>query len=400
MSRAPSELKQAIQGLGIGRKFKLRSPPPLSFQAPEARQIEVPRTEVPQAEPPQIEGASVGPAGFFRLAHAVFGDLQLRDLTGEEFRIFLWLSTRAWQFPDSDGRLRASVSYIQRGLGSSPASIERALRSLQAKKLLRLAVRDFKLGNLWEVSPKAVDRGPPGGARGRGEWHQIEVSQNGGAQSEAPQTDPAAPSSCVSSPRAMMEQPPQVEAEVRTSKNSQERQERTPRVRAVQVQDFGPKVLAYFDRPMPSRQRDREARAFAELRLTYSPEQIDRALAWVKSHGLPGSGQPVHSPLQFLAVGIASVPGMLEQPERRDHRPSVSTIDDGLDQAARAFAAAHPTPSDQQAAIDSYRLGAPGLRLGGRLVRELAIANWWRSQNIQPTSERDRSGRATLVSVV
>ncbi len=59
----------------------------------------IPQVEQPQVEEPQREIGT--PQGFFKLSHGVFSEPLLKDLSGDCFRLFLWLSSRAWRFLSS-----------------------------------------------------------------------------------------------------------------------------------------------------------------------------------------------------------------------------------------------------------------------------------------------------------
>ena len=64
--------------------------------------------------------------GYFQLSHSVFRDPMLRALPGDTFRLYLWLTTQGWRFPDSDGSLRASVSFITEATGMRTAPLSSA----------------------------------------------------------------------------------------------------------------------------------------------------------------------------------------------------------------------------------------------------------------------------------
>jgi len=106
---------------------------PRNADIANSSQIEGHHSELTQNEAAQREVPRL--SGYFRLSHALFGDAAVRKLSGDSFRLFLWMSCQAWRFPDSDGTLRASVSYIELGTGISHATISRCLRQLKAEGL-------------------------------------------------------------------------------------------------------------------------------------------------------------------------------------------------------------------------------------------------------------------------
>jgi DNA-binding transcriptional ArsR family regulator len=110
--------------------------------------------------------------GYFRVDHQIFQDECLRRLSGEGFRIFLWMSSRAWRFPASKGFLRASISMIHLYTGVSEATVSRVLNELKKADLIQLHKVDRKVGNWWWVRP--VFQIP------QNESTQIKISQNEG----------------------------------------------------------------------------------------------------------------------------------------------------------------------------------------------------------------------------
>jgi len=121
----------------------------------------VTRDEAPRNDPPQNEAPQREVSGFFKLSHRAFCEPLLRDLSGDSFRLFLWLSSRAWRFPTSDGTVRASVGFIESQAGMSHATISRALKTLKEKGLISVIEVDFKRGNLWQISSIACNHNSP-----------------------------------------------------------------------------------------------------------------------------------------------------------------------------------------------------------------------------------------------
>lgn len=131
----------------------------------EATQNEHAQNEAPETRTNQ---------GFFKLAHSVFSEPLLQELSGDCFRLFLWISSRAWRFSKSNGQVRASVRFIEEQTGMSHATVSRSLKTLKEKHLIRLVETDFKRGNIWQVSAialgaKGPEDNPPRGERPRSE---------------------------------------------------------------------------------------------------------------------------------------------------------------------------------------------------------------------------------------
>ncbi|MEZ4749182.1 MAG: hypothetical protein R3B54_00745 [Bdellovibrionota bacterium] len=80
--------------------------------------------------------------------------------------MFLWLASKAWRYPNSDGNVRAAITFIEEGTGMSHANVSRCLKTLRELNLVRLVQTDFKRGNIWWVSPMACPTGGGSGVRG------------------------------------------------------------------------------------------------------------------------------------------------------------------------------------------------------------------------------------------
>lgn len=139
---------------GEPRDEVAQSGPP-KIEAAQKETINPPQVELPQVEGEEPQRESATPLGFFKLSHAAFSETLLRDLSGDCFRLFLWLSSRAWRYPTSGGVVRASVGFIELNAGMSHATISRGLKALKEKRLISIIEVDFKNGNLWQVSSLA-----------------------------------------------------------------------------------------------------------------------------------------------------------------------------------------------------------------------------------------------------
>jgi hypothetical protein len=236
-------------------------------------QIEAPHSELTQNEAAQQEVPRL--SGYFRLSHALFGDAAVRRLSGDSFRLFLWMSCQAWRFPDSDGTLRASVSFIELGTGISHATISRCLRQLKAEGLVSLVQTDFKRGNLWKVSRVA--------------------------QPEVPQSESAPSSNQESTCLKTSKEVPHFEGQPRTFKKFQETKN------SLSAAIANKSLREYFASIAEPRKRKSELMALQELLGAYSEADILIATRHVQAHGIGERGEPCHSPMAFLAKAIESV---------------------------------------------------------------------------------------------
>lgn len=154
-------------------------PEPAPSEAPQNERLQ--KADA-QSEPPQFEAPEdrVSETAFFKLSHRVFSDPKLQKMSGDCFRLFLWMAAKAWRYPNSEGTIRASISFIEEGTGMSHANVSRCLKALKELDLVRLVHTDFKRGNFWWISPLACPSG--GGSGGHGlpkkEVPQFEAAQD------------------------------------------------------------------------------------------------------------------------------------------------------------------------------------------------------------------------------
>ena len=180
MSKNNLHLKSAIQGLNINKPYDLRAQIKPALKAPV--QIEQVQKQHAESEDVQIEAAQKreAPQGFFMLAHSVFEDEVIRNLSGDAFRIFIWMSAQAWRFKESKGEFRGAVDYISLKCGCSRSTVTRGLQDLKANKLIVCIEQNFKKGNLWGVSRIADGRKDAEIEASHNEETKIGVAQNRG----------------------------------------------------------------------------------------------------------------------------------------------------------------------------------------------------------------------------
>lgn len=158
-------------------QFEVAQPDIAQNQAPrneavgyEGTQIEPPQLEVPQDRESDFS--------FFRLSHRVFSDEKLQQMSGDCFRLFLWMASKAWRYPNSDGKVRAAIRFIEEGTGMSHANVSRCLKALKELDLIRIIQTDFKQGNIWWVSPLACPNGGGGRGLSKREAPQFKAAQD------------------------------------------------------------------------------------------------------------------------------------------------------------------------------------------------------------------------------
>jgi hypothetical protein len=245
----------------------------------EATQIESARFagfRKPRTTPSQVSATNGG--SFFKLSDRAFSLPQLQRVSGDSFRLFIWMSSKAWRFVKSDGTLRASIGYIEEGTGMSHATISRCIRTLREEGLVTLLETDYKRGNIWQISPAAFAGSGPGDLPPR-----FELPQNEGAQNVA-----VAPSKRGASSLNLRGKVPQIEVEIRSIKKSKESsQEATS-------------LFARLDRIRAVEKQKSERDCLLQLLQAYSAAELERATSFVERHGILGGREACHSPYRYL----------------------------------------------------------------------------------------------------
>lgn len=368
-----SALKGAIQNLKINAPFDLRKQGQVGLKPPA---VPVPKAPQPQAQIPQVQMSKSEPPqkevprrkGYFRVRHDAFADRLLRDLSGDAFRLFLWMSSLAWRYPDSDGSVRASVGFIERGTGISHATISRALAQLRKQSLVELLESDFKRGNLWKISSIAV-QGP----------------ENEPPQFEPPLDKGRGTSKGESSDLNLRQEAPQFEGEVRNTLKKESKNSLSS------VRDG--KLREYFEQLKPARKAESELQAFWELRAEYCEVDLALCLEHLLQRGVPGSGDPCHSPMAYLSRAIGQIirdaKAAQEQRQalevkvqtklKREQEHAATEVQEEMEFLRReaSFVAAFPSQEAQRVEIARYLERYPYFNSDGFMSRRLAIHAWW-----------------------
>lgn len=332
-------------------------------------QNETARDERPRYEPAQP--ARTSRDGFFRMATRLFDEPRLRALSGEAFRVFLWMSSQAWRYRDSDGRVKASTSLISRCTGVSEATVSRCLAALLSAKLIERLQVDYMLGNLWRVEPVAVA--------------QVEAAQN-----EHTQLQGAAPSSRGGSTIISRRQPPQNEVHSKKDLDFKDS-------KSLPLDEIADETLrVYFRDLKPAGKRESEWAAYRELRADYGEGDLARAIGYLQLHGVGGGGSFIacHSPVAYLT---RAMPQVLAEVLARDHEQSMrqSQVTAKVREAIRikdeeraeavewaikeaAFMRAYPETEQQKEVIAEACISSP-FKAASAAGRAFAISRWWAS---------------------
>jgi len=253
----------------------------------EGAQLELPQSEQsPPAKAKESSGESATSGmSFFRLSDRAFSYPQLQRLSGDCFRLFLWMSSRAWRYLKSDGTLRASVGFIETHTAMSHATISRGLKTLREEALIRLIETDYKRGNVWSVSPVVFAGCGPENLPPRSEAPQNEVPRNGASP----------PSKRDRSSLTLREKPPQNEVHIRSIKNSENLSQEC--------------ALLYerIEKISAPEKRKNEKASLDNLLTRYPAPFLVLAAEHVERHGVLKSGEKCHSLFRYLAVAIEDV---------------------------------------------------------------------------------------------
>ncbi len=153
----------------------------------------------------------------------------------------------------------------------------------------------------------------------------------------------------------------------------------------------------YFSEMKPKRKRETEFQAFKDLRSDFQEAEISMALEYLLKHGMPGSGEPCHSPMAYLAKAIGQIldaaKGSQEKQQKRLEREAAALQEKATREAEeerekqdteireQAFTRTYPSEEEQAEAISQFGRRFPMLSQNGPLLRNLAISAWWDEQN-------------------
>lgn len=258
----------------------------------EATKTELPKSEEARNEADRFEGAENElpqdeggmSNAFFRLSPRVFSEPLTRTLSGDCFRLFLWLSWRAWRYPNSPGVVRAAVSFIEDETGMGHATASRALKKLRESGLIQLVETDFKRGNLWKVSALACpNRSPDPGTGSKVPRNEVPPKKSGGASEKG------------ASDLKSSAKPPQNESHLKNYIN----------LRNLSQEDAN-FFFERVDKFSAPKKRASELRHLDLLLSQFKPSDLARAVRYLETKGTL-SGESCHSPFSYLAVAVDEV---------------------------------------------------------------------------------------------
>jgi hypothetical protein len=415
-----TELGAALRSLKLTQPFnlqnKVHSRIPENLQsnsvdrtqtnAAELSQKELPKSEKPRLEATQNQAPSeklpilkaaprekIDPPenldGFFKIPHSIFYDQELRELSGDSFRLLIWLCSRAWRFPDSDGTLRASVSFIKNGTGIGHAAISRSLKILQEKNFIELREQNFKHGNLWKL------KNLNGGSGSK------KLAPNEPPQIKQPAIQGVGSSKQEGSSLEMRVEPPRIEAQPRNSINT-----RTERI-SLADENMPEKISKYFESGLAPRKRDSEMKFYFELKNQYQEGEIELCYEYVTESCTSREASPIHSPMAYLSKAIADVlPLAAKAKEAQQQRKENEILrikrklefetkerarEEKFENLELSFKNYFSDQGAETAYVKSFAKLYPELNPQGSFLRAAAVSNWVKTQQNSEVQIREAS---------
>ena len=324
------ELRASMQSLNISHPYKLKEPTPNQVTQTKSPQIEVPKPI----------------NGFFMLANHVFSEPLLRSLTGDTFKVFLWMSMQAYRFRQSDGTVRASAKFVSVGVGIAESSVTRSFDALIKNKLIKRIEINYKTGNKWWVSPIAF------GGSDEQLSTQNEVIQNEPSLIELPKTEGEATPNIQSNSPKLGEEPPQIEGQINKINN---------------LKINNSFLTNYFLNLKPERKKESELECLVSLKRDYSEQQIGEALESLLSQ--KDAINKYHSPLAYLSKAMEQVLGEVTQiknkqskylemqKQKADEQAKIEEENNEWHEKEEEFLRRYPTQQDQERVIREHTKG-------------------------------------------
>ncbi|MCC7443115.1 MAG: helix-turn-helix domain-containing protein, partial [Bdellovibrionales bacterium] len=232
-----------------------------------------------------------------------------------DFMVYMTLFSYSHGFgrPTAD----MSQSQLERFTGAAKNTIKRSLERLTKDGWIKL-VEEYehaRVSRKWRVFRPEDRRGPRPG-------RHVEEGESRGNTVRPVQSPERIPSLSKADTLTVSNVDPYIDISPKEkSKNSlspfEPRRSNEGRIQtapATRESALPGELKAYLDSLRPARKRQSEYNALTELAVEFKHEDLVAALAWVRKHGLPGSGDPAHSPLAFLAAGgITRVMGVARE---------------------------------------------------------------------------------------
>jgi len=333
------------------------------------------------------EGTSERTIYFTRVPHSVLrGECHFGDPL--DFMIYLHLFTYSHGF----GRKEASMSQAQleRFTGAAKNTVKRGLDRLVKEGWIQL-IEEYEHGRMsrkWRVyAPE--DRGGPKGKKRGSSVDRVQNEQDPHRTGSGSKLD----TQTVSKIDTYIDSKNKEKSKNSLSAVSQNK---VPAIKS-REREIPAHLQNYLSSLKPERKRLSELSFYRELCSDFSPEDLSQALNWLQENGLPGSAEPCHSPMAFLASGgirqvVQSMRGaqQKENTSQAKAQKNEALEQQKLDEEARAeeetkkreerFLRAFPDPKAQERLIAAAAADYPVLSQNSTILRSLAISCWWENQ--------------------
>jgi hypothetical protein len=154
---------------------------------------------------------------------------------------------------------------------------------------------------------------------------------------------------------------------------------------------------------MTPRKRQSEMLIYQELRGTFRDEQIAECLTFLRTHGLPSSGEPCHSPMAFLSKAMGQVLGLVQAEACKRDEAQARVERERVAQECKAREAAeeelrvelleaeflrrYPSEESQEEVLGPYRQQFGMFVRQPGVLRRLAIGAWSSQLKLQELEE-------------
>lgn len=166
-------------------------------------------------------------------------------------------------------------------------------------------------------------------------------------------------------------------------------------------------INAYFQSLFSKPKRISEIKHFDSFKYFYKRQDLDYVLTYLLTKGVPGTGQPVHSPMAFLSKSITNVMPLILaerdriqkrlQREKEEAEQKQREVQEEEENEKRFVAAigmfhkAFPTLELQQEVIQDFANRYPLLPKDGFTLRNSAIQEWASKQRHSSTTTTSNS---------
>ena len=368
----------------VENQTKVMNETPVSKPTEVEKGVETTRRAIEQDSSVVLEArASEGlEKGYTRVPNTILMKMANGDLTRGEIKILLLIARFTISFQRKLAPLSKTVLERQSGLRGS--AVLEALSGLVAKKLIIKEQGDQHRPNMLGLVLPA-------------DWDQLIGPETSGAKSTSVQkpTQVKNPTEVAKAAPVAIQTPEEVQKptsapvgnpspfkdiKIYSNKNSHSQL---------------PELLQkYFDELKPAKKRESELKAFQELCLDYSSQDIVDCFSVIRDRGIGSGAEPCHSPMAFLSKAMDSVFAEVEERRKksrdraeREQRESNAKIAKAelearetaeWEKKEKAFLTAFPDENRRQEILAEMCRDLP-FKLAGEAARVMGIGKWHES---------------------